>query len=81
MLRGEDHRAEAAGARGAGPLPGVETGGREDPLVFVPVAPLAIGKGIDTEMDEERALVALPFELGARGNGAGCWLNRREVSS
>src|SRR4029079_5998255 len=63
MLRGENHRAEAAGPGRTRPLPGVELRGREDRRALRAVAPLSVGEGVDAEMEEQRQRVALPFEL------------------
>src|SRR5688572_1378747 len=61
-----------------GPLPGIELCRREDGGRFLPVTPLAIGKGVHTEVDEHRELVALPLELrrGRHGPDALKWQPR-----
>src|SRR5439155_15564015 len=66
VLCGENHRAEARRARGPRPLPRVERRRREDARVFAAVAPLAIGEGVDAEVQEERELIPLPLELWGR---------------
>src|SRR5205085_4018238 len=70
MFGGEDHRARAATARGAGPLTRVERGGREDRRILASVAPLAIGERVHAEVEKERELVTLPGELSRRGSRA-----------
>ena len=70
MLGGEDHGLHTGGSGGAGPLPGIEGGGIEDARVLGTVAPLTVGEGVHPEVHEERELVALPVELGARGTRA-----------
>ena len=72
MLGGEDHRAEPGGARLPWPRPRVERGRIEDAGIFAAVAPLAIGEGVDAEVQEERELVALPREL----RGGRAWTRR-----
>src|ERR1700674_5096453 len=66
MLHGQDERSSAGVSRGARPLTGVERRRREDRRVLMPVAPLAIGEGIHTEVQEERELVTLPGKLRRR---------------
>ena len=66
MLGREDHRAEAARLRGTRPLPRIQVRRREDRRILAAVAPLAIGEGVDAEVQEERELVALPRELRGR---------------
>src|SRR5438874_13372681 len=72
MLGGKDQRTGARVAGGAGPLAGVQRGGIEQGGGFAPVAPLAVGEGIDSEMEEQRHLVALPGELRGDGRGRSC---------
>ena len=71
MLGGEDHGPEAGGACGPGPGASVERGRREDRGILAAVTPLAVGEGIDAEVQEERELVALPRELRGRRAWAG----------
>ena len=71
MLGGEDHGAEPGGPRGPRPGAGVERGRRKDRGILAAVTPLAIGEGIDAEVQEESELVALPRELRGRRARAG----------
>ena len=69
MFGGEDHRAKPSRPRRPRPLPGVEPGGRENRRVLRTVAPLSVGERVHAEMQEERQLVLLPFQLRARRRG------------
>src|SRR5450759_3245400 len=63
MLGRQDERSSAGVSRGASPLTGVQRRRHPDRRVLMPVAPLAIGEGIHTEVQEESELVTLPGEL------------------
>src|SRR5262249_17932551 len=63
MFRREAHPAGTAGLRSPPPLPRVQLFGSEDRGRFLAVAPLAIGEGVDAEVQEQRELVTLPGEL------------------
>src|SRR2546423_13630529 len=52
MLGGENQRAGAAGSGGAGPLPRVQARRVEHRRVLAAVAPLAVGEGVDAEVEE-----------------------------
>ena len=71
MLGGEDHGPEAGAACGPGPVASVERGRRKDRGILAAVTPLAVGEGIDAEVQEESELVALPRELRGRRARAG----------
>ena len=79
MLGGENQRAGAGLPARAGPLAGIERRRIEHRGVFAPVTPLAVGEGIDAEVEEQRQLVALPGEL--RGRGPGPLVPRRPTPS
>ena len=70
MLGGEDQCAETSGASSLRPGPRIEPGRIEDAGIFAAVAPLAVGEGVDAEVQEEREFVALPRELRGRWTGA-----------
>src|SRR5205085_11683079 len=72
VLGGEDEGSKACRARAPRPLPRVELRGGEDGRIFAAGPPLAVGEGVDAEMQEHRELVTLPLELRARTPRARC---------
>src|SRR6266496_13542 len=63
MFRRQDQRLGSCCLRRASPLSCVEIGRGEDCRVFSTIAPLAIGKRVDAEVQKECELVTLPPEL------------------
>lgn len=69
MFAGEDDALHAAGFERGDDGIGIEVGGIEDGGVFVAVAPLEIGEGVDGEVEEGGGFHALPAELARGGQG------------
>ena len=66
VLGRQDEPAHAGGLEGPDPLAGVEGGRIEERRVLFPCPPLAVGEGVDAEMDEGLELEGLPGELALR---------------
>ena len=60
VLTGENEPGHSRIGGGLGDLIGIEVPGIEEPGVGVAVTPLAIGEGVDSEMDEAVELVTVP---------------------
>ena len=63
MFGGQNQSLHARFPRGAHDLFGVEVGRIEERRVFIAIAPLFVGEGIDGEMDEAVELEFVPTQL------------------
>ncbi len=71
MLGGDDGHLESSLLQALYPLFRIETGGIEQGGGFFPVAPFAIGKGVDAEMQKGREFQLLPLVLLRSGHKPG----------